>query len=72
MTAKADNAELAPALTDLHDAFARVRAQVHVLRLAMGGIRDESDIRALLSQLGIIEEELTLTEGIIRRRSAAH
>ena len=61
-----DQSELAPALADLQDAFARVRAQVHVLRLAMGGIRDEQDIRAVLSYLSAIEEELTVSETMVR------
>lgn len=72
MTFQAESSELDPALSDLQDAFARVLAQIHVLRLAMGSVKDESDIRALMSQLGTIEEELTLSEGMIRRRSAAH
>ncbi len=68
----AEDTDYAPALVDLHDAFARVRAQVQVLRLAMGGLRNESDIRALLCQLGNIEEELTLSEGLLKGRRAAH
>ena len=66
-----DQSELAPALADLQDAFARVRAQVHVLRLAMGGIRDEQDIRAVLSYLGAIEEELTVSEAMVRLHGTA-
>lgn len=66
-----DQSELAPALADLQDAFARVRAQVHVLRLAMGGIRDEQDIRAVLSYLSAIEEELTVSEAMVRLHGTA-
>jgi hypothetical protein len=73
MISNADDGDLVPALTDLQDAFARVRAQLHVLRLAMAGLRDERDVRALLCQLGNIEEELTQSEGLIKHHgSAAH
>jgi hypothetical protein len=72
MSHYADHADLAPALTDLHDAFARVRAQLHVLRLAMGGVRDERDLRALLCQLGTIEDELQISEGLLKRQGQAH
>ncbi len=61
-----DSADWAPALMELHDAFARVRAQVHVLRLAVHGLRDERDIRALVSHLGAIEEELHKSEGVLK------
>jgi putative component of toxin-antitoxin plasmid stabilization module len=44
-------ADFANAMTELHDAFARIRAQLHVLRLAMGGLRDERDVRAQLHVL---------------------
>ena len=65
-----DSAELAPALTDLQDAFARVRAQLHVLRLAMSGLRDERDIRAILCQLNTIEDELHMSEGMLKRNES--
>lgn len=71
MRVYSDQSELAPALADLQDAFARVRAQVHVLRLAMGGIRDEQDIRAVLSYLSAIEEELTVSESMVRLHGTA-
>ena len=67
-----DSAELAPALTDLQDAFARVRAQLHVLRLAMSGLRDERDIRAILCQLNTIEDELHLSEGMLKKTGSGH
>lgn len=53
-----DEQELGEALKDLQDGFARVKAQIHVLRLALQGLKNESDIRALLCQLGTIEDEL--------------
>ena len=65
-------ADFAAAVTELHDAFARIRAQLHVLRLAMGGLRDERDARALLSQLAAIEDELKGSEGMLPRRGQAH
>jgi hypothetical protein len=71
MRVYSDQSELAPALADLQDAFARVRAQVHVLRLAMGGIRDEQDIRAVLSYLSAIEEELSVSESMVRLHGTA-
>ena len=67
-----DSAELAPALTDLQDAFARVRAQLHVLRLAMSGLRDERDIRAILCQLNTIEDELNMSEGMLKKNDSGH
>ena len=45
-----DTTDLSPALADLQDAFARAKAQAHVLRLAMSGLRNESDVRALLAE----------------------
>jgi hypothetical protein len=65
-------ADFANAMTELHDAFARIRAQLHVLRLAMGGLRDERDVRALLSQLAAIEDELKASEDLLRRRGPTH
>jgi hypothetical protein len=67
-----DNADLGSAMTELNDAFARVRAQVHVLRMAMGGIQDERDIRALIFQLGTIEEELQASERMLKKNSPDH
>jgi hypothetical protein len=43
-----------------------------VLRLAMGGLRDERDVRALLSQLAAIEDELKASEDLLRRRGPTH
>lgn len=63
-----DNADFGSAMIELHDAFARVRAQLHVLRMAMGGIHDERDIRALVFLLGSIEEELQASEWLLKRR----
>ncbi|WP_395663218.1 hypothetical protein [Aestuariivirga sp.] len=67
-----DNADLGSAMTELNDAFARVRAQVHVLRMAIGGIQDERDIRALIFQLGTIEEELQASERMLKKNSPDH
>ena len=39
------------ALDELHDALARVKAQTHVVRLAMAGMGDERDMRAIMSSL---------------------
>jgi hypothetical protein len=72
MNSMADTTDLRPALDDLQDGFARVRAQLHVLRLALAGMHDERDIRALLCQLGNIEEELSQSEGLLRKRGASH
>ena len=63
-----DTTDLSPALADLQDAFARAKAQAHVLRLAMSGLRNESDVRALLAQLNAIEEELNISEGFLKLR----
>ena len=65
-------ADSAAAVTELHDAFARIRAQLHVLRLAMAGLHDERDARALLSQLAAIEDELKASEGMLPRHGQAH
>ena len=66
MSYHADSADHAPAILELEDAFARVKAQLHVLRLAVtGGVENESDVRALLSHLGGIEDELQRSEGVL-------
>jgi hypothetical protein len=67
-----DHWESAAAMTELHDALARIRAQLHVLRLATGGLRDERDARALLSQLDAIEDELKAAEGMLPPGGSAH
>jgi hypothetical protein len=72
MSDHADSGELAPALSELQDALARVRAQLHVLRLAIsGGVRNEGDVRALLFQLGSIEDELQQAESMIGLQAGA-
>jgi hypothetical protein len=72
MSYHADSADFTPAMTELEDALARVRAQLHVLRLAIsGGLRNEGDVRALLSQLGGIEEELSRSEGLVSQQAGA-
>ena len=72
MSYHADSADLAPAMSELEDALARVKAQLHVLRLAVtGGVQNEGDVRALLSQLGGIEDELQRSEGMLRRQAGA-
>ncbi len=55
------------ALEELHDALARVKAQTHVVRLAMAGMGDERDMRAIMSSLDAIHDELTQAAAIIRR-----
>jgi hypothetical protein len=72
MPDQGEPADFATAMTELHDAFARIRAQIHVLRLAMGGLRDERDARALLSQLAAIEDDLQASEGVLMRHGRAH
>ena len=58
---------LAPALEELHDALARVTAQARVIRLAIVGMgEDERDIRAILSSLDAITEELSSAESLLR------
>jgi hypothetical protein len=72
MSDHADSGELAPALSELQDALARVRALLHVLRLAIsGGVRNEGDVRALLFQLGSIEDELQQAESMIGLQAGA-
>lgn len=67
-----DEQDLGEALKDLQDGFARVKAQIHVLRLALQGLQNESDIRALLCQLGTIEDELHQSEGLLKSRGHHH
>ena len=67
-----DSADLESAMAELHDAFARVRVQLHVLRMAMGRIHDERDIRALIFQLGTIEEELQASEVFLAQTGPGH
>jgi hypothetical protein len=43
-----------------------------VLRLALQGLQNESDIRALLCQLGTIEDELHQSEGLLKSRGHHH
>ncbi len=64
-----DNAivEDGAALEELHDALARVKAQTHVVRLAMTGMCDERDIRAIMSSLDAITDELAQAEAILKR-----
>jgi hypothetical protein len=38
----------------------------------MGGLRDERDVRALLSQLAAIEDELKASEAMLTRHGSAH
>ncbi|MFN4141952.1 hypothetical protein [Aestuariivirga sp.] len=58
--------DLTPALDELHDAFARAKAQVHVLRLAVTAIQDEGDIRALIACLTGIEDDLRAAETLLK------
>jgi len=55
------------ALEELHDALARVKAQTHVVRLAMSGMGDERDMRAIMSSLDAITDELHQAEAMLRR-----
>ena len=58
---------LEPVLEELHDALARVTAQARVIRLAIAGMaEDERDIRAILSSLDAITEELSVAGNMIR------
>lgn len=54
-------------LEELHDALARVKAQTHVVRLAMAGMGDERDIRAIMSNLDAITDDLVQAEAMLRR-----
>ena len=70
MSYHAASADFSTAMSELEDALARVKAQLHVLRLAItGGIQSEGDVRALLSQLGGIEDELQRSEGMLRQQA---
>jgi hypothetical protein len=55
------------ALEELHDALARVKAQTHVVRLAMTGMGDECDVRAIMSSLDAITDELAQAEAMLKR-----
>lgn len=55
------------ALEELHDTLARVKAQTRVVRLAMSGMEDERDIRAIMSSLDAITDELHQAEALLRR-----
>jgi len=55
------------ALDELHDALARVKAQTHVVRLAMAGMGDERDMRAIMSSLDAITDELSQAEAMLKR-----
>lgn len=55
------------ALDELHDALARVKAQTHVVRLAMAGMGDERDMRAIMSSLDAITDELNQAEAMLKR-----
>ena len=55
------------ALDELHDALARVKAQAHVVRLAMSGMGDERDMRAIMSSLDAITDELHQAEAMLKR-----
>ena len=55
------------ALEELHDALARVKAQTHVVRLAMTGMGDERDMRAIMSSLDAITDELHEAEALLKR-----
>jgi hypothetical protein len=55
------------ALEELHDALARVKAQTHVVRLAMSGMEDERDIRAIMSSLDAINDDLAQAAEFLKR-----
>lgn len=55
------------ALDELHDALARVKAQTHVVRLAMAGMGDERDMRAIMSSLDAITDELSQAAAMLKR-----
>ena len=55
------------ALEELNDALARVKAQTHVVRLAMAGIGNECDMRALMSSLDAITDDLVKAEALLKR-----
>jgi hypothetical protein len=55
------------ALDELHDALARVKAQTHVVRLAMSGMGDERDMRAIMSSLDAINDDLAQAAAMLKR-----
>jgi hypothetical protein len=67
MTPDGNKTDFVLALTELQDAFARVRSQLHVLRLATADLATEADVRALISYLGAIEDELQKSDDQLRR-----
>ncbi|MEI7598512.1 MAG: hypothetical protein WCJ41_04230 [Aestuariivirga sp.] len=67
MTTDITNADDDTALKELHDALARVKAQTHVVRLAMSGMEDERDIRAIMSSLDAINDDLAQAAEFLRR-----
>ena len=67
MTTDTTIAEDNTALEELHDALARVKAQTHVVRLAMSGIEDERDMRAIMSSLDAINEDLAQAAECLKR-----
>ena len=56
-----------PSLDELHDALARVKAQTQVVRLAMKGIGNEQDVRAIMSSLDAITDELNEAAALLKR-----
>ena len=67
MTMDSAIAEDDSALEELHDALARVKAQTHVVRLAMTGMGDARDIRAIMSSLDAITDELAQAAAMLKR-----
>ena len=67
MTTDTTIAEDETALEELHDALARVKAQTHVVRLAMSGIEDERDMRAIMSSLDAINDDLAHAAEFLKR-----
>jgi len=67
VTTDITNADDDTALKELHDALARVKAQTHVVRLAMSGMEDERDIRAIMSSLDAINDDLAQAAEFLRR-----
>ena len=55
------------AIDELHDALARVKAQAHVVRLAMSGMGDERDMRAIMSSLDAINDDLAHAAEFLKR-----
>lgn len=54
-------------LHELHDMLAWVKAQTHVVRLAVAGMGDERDMRAIMSCLNGIADDLSQAEAMTRR-----